>query len=102
MIRVTGTGEAVAFEHVDPCGFLNHHFVQPAHRSKGLGAAVEKDLCVKLIKKGILHFKDVEIHNSIVVESSDRSPYWTKRKDSEGNPAIFMFFKVKKKEVTQK
>ena len=99
MVRVTGTGEPVAFEMLNPRGSLNHLFTQPAHRSKGLGSAVEKAICVKLIKKGIIPAKNVESYNVNVVKSTDKNPYWTRRDDSEGNPIMMEFLKVSKNEA---
>lgn len=101
MIRVSGTGEPVSFELTDPCGFLNHLFTQPSHRSKGLGVATEKGLCVKLIKNGMIPAKDVETNNPNVIAWSDKSPYWTRWDDAEGNPVMMMFLKVMKKESCQ-
>jgi len=83
MIRVKETGEPAAFEVVNPIGSLSHQFTQPAHRRKGLGAAVEKQICVKLIKKGMVPCKNVEDDNLNVIKSSDKNPYWTKKADSE-------------------
>ena len=50
LIRCQSTGNPVAFEFTDSRGSLNHQFVQPEHRGKGLGSAVEKHLCRQLIK----------------------------------------------------
>uniref|UniRef100_A0A914EQC9 Uncharacterized protein n=1 Tax=Acrobeloides nanus TaxID=290746 RepID=A0A914EQC9_9BILA len=44
IIRKEGEPNPVAFELMDPSGFLNHHYTQLEHRRKGLGAAVELDL----------------------------------------------------------
>jgi len=98
MIRVKGTGEPAAFELVNPLGSLSHQFTQPAHRLKGLGAAVEQQLCVKLIKKGMVPSKNVEYDNLNVVRSADKNPYWTKRVDSEGHPITMAYYRIKKKE----
>lgn len=99
MIRVSGTGEPASYELTDACGFLNHLFTRPPHRSKGLGAATENGLCVKLIKHGMVPAKDVETNNPDVIKWSDKSPYWTRWNDSEGNPTIMMFLRVMKKET---
>ena len=101
MIRVKGTGEPVSFEHTDPCGYLTHLFTQPSPRSKGLATVTENDLCVKLIKAGMIPFKDVETNNPNVITWTDKSPYWTRWDDQEGNPVIMMFLKVMKKETFQ-
>ena len=42
--------EVVAYEMVDPSGFLKAHYVFPVHRGKGLGNAIERDLCKKCIR----------------------------------------------------
>ena len=99
MVRATGTGEIVAFEITYPRGSLNHLFTQPSHRLRGLGSAVEKALCVKLIKNGIIPSKNVASDNLSVVKSTDKNPYWTRKDDSEGNPIMMTYFKVVKKET---
>uniref|UniRef100_A0A914Z623 Glycine N-acyltransferase-like protein n=1 Tax=Panagrolaimus superbus TaxID=310955 RepID=A0A914Z623_9BILA len=50
LIRHKSGDNVVAFEYVDARGCMNHQFVLPEHRCKGLGSAVEKALCLKLIK----------------------------------------------------
>lgn len=99
MIRVTGTGEPAAFELSDPFGFINHLYTQPDHRSKGLGSAIEKQICAKLIRKEIVPTKDVEVDNLPVVKSSNKSPYWTRKADSNGDPITTMFLKGIRKEL---
>uniref|UniRef100_A0A914C823 Glycine N-acyltransferase-like protein n=1 Tax=Acrobeloides nanus TaxID=290746 RepID=A0A914C823_9BILA len=42
--------EVVAYEMVDPSGFLKAHYVFPVHRGNGLGNAIERDLCKKCIR----------------------------------------------------
>ncbi|KAE9550075.1 hypothetical protein FO519_006707 [Halicephalobus sp. NKZ332] len=98
MIRVSGTGEPAAFELTDPTGYLNHLFTQPLHRVKGLGTAVEKGLCVKLIKRGMIPFKEVGIHNENAVKATNKSPYWTRWEDSEGKPILMTFVEMRGKD----
>lgn len=50
LVRDKKTGDAVSFELVDSTGFLNHLFTLPEHRNRGIGAAVEVNLCLKLIR----------------------------------------------------
>ena len=100
MIKVSGTGEPIAYEVTNPCGYLNHLFTHPAHRSKGLGTAVEKELCVKLIKKGIAPSKDVSMRGGIAVRLSEKSPYWTRWEDSEGNPVVMKFHHIIQRETS--
>ena len=100
MIRLKGTGDPIAYEVTNPSGYLNHLFTQPAHRSKGLGTAVEREICAKLIKKGIVPAKDVSMRAGNAVTMSERSPYWTKWTDFEGNPVIMKFHHIIKKEMS--
>jgi hypothetical protein len=73
LIRHKSTGDAVAFE-----------YVLPEHRQKGLGSAVEKMVCQKLIKENMMPFKFVELSNEKVIAASKKSKYWTCWKDSNG------------------
>lgn len=50
LIRHKSTDDVVAFEYVDARGCINHQYVLAEHRQKGLGSAVEKLVCQKLIK----------------------------------------------------
>uniref|UniRef100_A0AC34GE44 FR47-like domain-containing protein n=1 Tax=Panagrolaimus sp. ES5 TaxID=591445 RepID=A0AC34GE44_9BILA len=72
LVREKKTGEAIAFELVDLSGFMNHLFTLPEHRNKGIGYAVETDLCIKLIREGIVPFKDVETFNKNVLAASEK------------------------------
>lgn len=44
------SGLAVAFELLDPSWQFTHQYVMPEHRRKGLGNAIERDLCQKCIR----------------------------------------------------
>uniref|UniRef100_A0AC34QUZ5 Glycine N-acyltransferase-like protein n=1 Tax=Panagrolaimus sp. JU765 TaxID=591449 RepID=A0AC34QUZ5_9BILA len=94
MIRVADSGKPAAFEVTDACGFLNHLYTMPEHRRKGLGTAVEMEICRKLIEAGMTPNKDVETWNSHVIATSEKSPYWTCWKDDSGNPVHVLFLKV--------
>ncbi|KAE9546333.1 hypothetical protein FO519_010455, partial [Halicephalobus sp. NKZ332] len=83
MIRVSETGEPAAFELTDPWGFVMHRFTLPPHRSKGLGSAVQKEIFVKLIKRGIIPSGYIETNNSSVIESANKNPYRTRWDDAE-------------------
>uniref|UniRef100_A0A914PA79 Glycine N-acyltransferase-like protein n=1 Tax=Panagrolaimus davidi TaxID=227884 RepID=A0A914PA79_9BILA len=84
LIRDSLTDEPVSFEHSDTRGCLNHLLTFPLHRNKGLGTSVEKNLCLKMIQKGMIPYKFVETTNFAVAESNIRSKYWTCWKDMNG------------------
>uniref|UniRef100_A0AC34FE13 FR47-like domain-containing protein n=1 Tax=Panagrolaimus sp. ES5 TaxID=591445 RepID=A0AC34FE13_9BILA len=88
LVREKRTEEAIAFEHVDSTGFMNHLFTHPEHRNKGIGSAVEIDLCIKLIREGIVPFKDVETFNKNVLAASEKSKYWTRWNSINGQAVL--------------
>ncbi|CAD6197823.1 unnamed protein product [Caenorhabditis auriculariae] len=95
MIRHEKDG-AVAFEMLDHWGMLNHQFVLPDHRRRGLGNLIELTICQKCLKQGIKVHKTVEEYNVEVLKRSDKSPIWTVL-TSEGKPIIwdYLVFQVK-------
>uniref|UniRef100_A0AC34G6X4 Glycine N-acyltransferase-like protein n=1 Tax=Panagrolaimus sp. ES5 TaxID=591445 RepID=A0AC34G6X4_9BILA len=84
LIRDKKTDEPVSFEHSDTRGCLNHLLTFPSHRNKGLGTSVEKSLCIKMIKNGMVPYKFVETTNLSVIKSNNRSKYWTCWEDLNG------------------
>uniref|UniRef100_A0AC34FSM7 Glycine N-acyltransferase-like protein n=1 Tax=Panagrolaimus sp. ES5 TaxID=591445 RepID=A0AC34FSM7_9BILA len=93
LVREKKTDEAIAFELVDSSGFMNHLFTLPEHRNKGIGYAVETDLCIKLIREGIVPFKDVETFNKSVLAASEKSKYWTRWNSANDEPILVTFHK---------
>uniref|UniRef100_A0A914DNB6 Glycine N-acyltransferase-like protein n=1 Tax=Acrobeloides nanus TaxID=290746 RepID=A0A914DNB6_9BILA len=83
------SGFPVAYEMIDSSSMFTHQYVQPDHRGKGLGNAVERDLGQKCIRQDITPFKAVETYNTEVLTASDRSPYWI-RWDYDGKPINHM------------
>uniref|UniRef100_A0A914CK57 Glycine N-acyltransferase-like protein n=1 Tax=Acrobeloides nanus TaxID=290746 RepID=A0A914CK57_9BILA len=79
------SGSPVAYEMIDSSSMFTHQYVQPDHRGKGLGNAVERDLAQKCIRQDMTPFKAVETYNTEVLTASDRSPYWI-RWDYDGKP----------------
>uniref|UniRef100_A0AC35GEH1 Glycine N-acyltransferase-like protein n=1 Tax=Panagrolaimus sp. PS1159 TaxID=55785 RepID=A0AC35GEH1_9BILA len=96
MIREKATEKPISFEHSDNRGCLAHLFTLEQHRNKGLGNAVEKNICLKLIKNKIIPYKFIEISNSKVLESTIRSKYWTRWENSNG-PVCHDWVKVNDK-----
>uniref|UniRef100_A0A914CAH6 Glycine N-acyltransferase-like protein n=2 Tax=Acrobeloides nanus TaxID=290746 RepID=A0A914CAH6_9BILA len=84
------TGFPIAYEMTDSSAICTHQYVHPDHRRKGLGNAVERDLCQKCIRLGITPNKTVETFNKEVLDASNRSPYWT-RWEHDGNPVELMW-----------
>uniref|UniRef100_A0AC34GHV1 N-acetyltransferase domain-containing protein n=1 Tax=Panagrolaimus sp. ES5 TaxID=591445 RepID=A0AC34GHV1_9BILA len=78
LVREKTSGKPIAWEMIDMSGLCNHLFTLPEHRNKGIGSAVEKDLCLKLIRENMTPYKTVELFNKDVLASSDRSKYWTR------------------------
>uniref|UniRef100_A0A7E4UQU1 Glycine N-acyltransferase-like protein n=1 Tax=Panagrellus redivivus TaxID=6233 RepID=A0A7E4UQU1_PANRE len=97
LIRHKLTQLPAAFEMTDAGGFLTHHYTMPEHRRKGLGEAVEKDICRKLINEGFVPSKDVETFNEAVLSASNKSPYWT-RWEVADEPVVMTFLKHVAKE----
>uniref|UniRef100_A0A914C2N4 Glycine N-acyltransferase-like protein n=1 Tax=Acrobeloides nanus TaxID=290746 RepID=A0A914C2N4_9BILA len=93
IIRKEGEPNPVAFELMDPSGFLNHHYTQLEHRRKGLGAAVELELAQNCLRLGIHPFKLVEAWNNSVLETSNRSRYWSRLEYDDGE-VVPMYFAV--------
>uniref|UniRef100_A0A7E4URW4 Glycine N-acyltransferase-like protein n=1 Tax=Panagrellus redivivus TaxID=6233 RepID=A0A7E4URW4_PANRE len=98
LIRHIPSGNAVSYEHIDVAGLLTHLFTLPEHRRKGLGTAVEIDLCRKCIETGINPFKYVELFNVKVLETSDKTDYWSRMNDETGAAIVTTFLKMTKKE----
>uniref|UniRef100_A0A914Z099 Glycine N-acyltransferase-like protein n=1 Tax=Panagrolaimus superbus TaxID=310955 RepID=A0A914Z099_9BILA len=93
LVREKQRNEAISFELVDLSGFMNHLFTLPEHRNKGIGSAVETDLCIKLIKEGIVPYKDVETFNKSVLAASEKSKYWTRWNSANDEPILVNFYK---------
>uniref|UniRef100_A0A914BWA0 Glycine N-acyltransferase-like protein n=1 Tax=Acrobeloides nanus TaxID=290746 RepID=A0A914BWA0_9BILA len=85
----------VAYEMLEMSSLFNHQYVDPKHRGKGLGNIVERDLAKKCIKVGIPPCKTVVITNKNVVESAERSPFWT-RWDYEEKPVVYVYLSQEK------
>uniref|UniRef100_A0AC35GB05 GNAT family N-acetyltransferase n=1 Tax=Panagrolaimus sp. PS1159 TaxID=55785 RepID=A0AC35GB05_9BILA len=90
LVREKSTKQPIAFEMIDMSGLCNHLFTLPEHRQKGIGSAVEKDLCLKLIRENMTPYKTVELFNEDVIASSDRSKYWT-RWELNGKPVHIIY-----------
>ncbi|KAE9549111.1 hypothetical protein FO519_007672 [Halicephalobus sp. NKZ332] len=100
LIRLESTGEAVSYEMSDS-GYIHHLYTMPEHRRKGLGDAVEKDICTNIIKTGYTPFKAVELFNKAVLASTDRSEFWTKVCFEDGNPVSYYFHFLESPELQQ-
>uniref|UniRef100_A0A7E4WDL6 Glycine N-acyltransferase-like protein n=1 Tax=Panagrellus redivivus TaxID=6233 RepID=A0A7E4WDL6_PANRE len=88
LVRHSPSGNAVAFEHIDAVGLLTHQFTLAEHRQKGLGAAVEMHMCRQLIALGLTPFKFVELFNVKVLQTSEKTSYWTRRNTDNGTPSV--------------
>ncbi|ETN73692.1 hypothetical protein NECAME_00781 [Necator americanus] len=85
-------GKPVAFEMMSQSGSLNHLFVVEEHRRKGLGQIVELDLSQKAIRFGLKVCKYVEPFNKSLIDSTTRSPYWTRAKQDNGDDLINVYY----------
>ncbi|KAK6728539.1 hypothetical protein RB195_005900 [Necator americanus] len=85
-------GKPVAFEMMSQSGSLNHLFVVEEHRRKGLGQIVELDLSQKAIRFGLKVCKYVEPFNKSLIDSTTRSPYWTRAKHDNGDDLINVYY----------
>uniref|UniRef100_A0A914VUS9 Glycine N-acyltransferase-like protein n=1 Tax=Plectus sambesii TaxID=2011161 RepID=A0A914VUS9_9BILA len=68
----------VAFEMCFSSGAMNHLYVDPEFRGKGLGTAVELRLSQKLIASSLTPHKFVEIDNEVAFSFAEKSKYFTK------------------------
>jgi hypothetical protein len=91
-------GNLIAHEILFPTGALNHLYVVPEFRGKGLGTAVELKLCQKLIQMGIWPYKFVEKENIPAITMTTKSDLWQEvmKKDSD-SPVTFGFQLVSRK-----
>ncbi|EYB98256.1 hypothetical protein Y032_0132g1676 [Ancylostoma ceylanicum] len=89
-ICVRHKGSPVAFEMVDPAGFLNNQFVFPEHRRKGIGAAVESKLTQRCVSIGMRPFKTVSRSNQSVLAATYTSSQWTHWKEND-RPVVMIF-----------
>ncbi|CAJ0566818.1 unnamed protein product, partial [Mesorhabditis spiculigera] len=87
---VRHNGDPVAFEMLDPAGFLNHQFVFEDHRRRGLGNAVELLLTQKCIRNKMTPFKTVSKSNRIVLDATAKNRFWT-RWEENGQPVTVIF-----------
>ncbi|KAL6729705.1 hypothetical protein Aduo_000738 [Ancylostoma duodenale] len=85
-------GKPVAFEMMSQSGSLNHLFVLEEHRRKGLGQIVELDLAKKAIRLGLNVNKNIELFNESLIDSTSRSPFWTKAKQPDGSDYINLYY----------
>ncbi|RCN53227.1 hypothetical protein ANCCAN_00786 [Ancylostoma caninum] len=85
-------GKPVAFEMMSQSGSLNHLFVLEQHRRKGLGQIVELDLAKKAIRLGLKVNKNIELFNESLIDSTSRSPFWTKAKQEDGSDYINLYY----------
>ncbi|EYB85599.1 hypothetical protein Y032_0295g1658 [Ancylostoma ceylanicum] len=85
-------GKPVAFEMTSQSGSLNHLFVLEEHRRKGLGQIVELDLAKKAIGFGLHVNKTIELFNESLIDSTSRSPFWTKAKLDDGSDYIHLYY----------
>uniref|UniRef100_A0A914CC21 Glycine N-acyltransferase-like protein n=1 Tax=Acrobeloides nanus TaxID=290746 RepID=A0A914CC21_9BILA len=120
LIREKSSGKPIAYELVDPSGYINHQYTCPEHRQKGLGNAVEMDVSRKCIdgyinhqytcpehrQKGLGNAVEMDVSRKCIeigivpnktvsikntnFESSKRCPYWTLW-EHNGNPVIFAY-----------
>uniref|UniRef100_A0A914VYI5 Glycine N-acyltransferase-like protein n=1 Tax=Plectus sambesii TaxID=2011161 RepID=A0A914VYI5_9BILA len=82
----------VAFEMLYPVGAMNHLFVVPEHRGKGLGKAVELKLCQKMIEMNIWPYKFVESSNTIATSMTIKSDLWLSTSKSDSDRATLFNF----------
>lgn len=76
---------------VDPAGFMNNQYVFEQHRRKGLGTAVEVQLAQKCIQNGMVPFKTVDKRNTVALQASTTSPFWTLWRDDQGKAVTVVF-----------
>uniref|UniRef100_A0A7E4VXT4 Glycine N-acyltransferase-like protein n=1 Tax=Panagrellus redivivus TaxID=6233 RepID=A0A7E4VXT4_PANRE len=94
LIRHIPTGDAASCEHIDAVGLMTHQFTIKEHRQKGLGTAVEKDMCRQLISLGLTPFKCVELYNVNLLKASDNTVYWTRRDCDIGKPSVTTYLEI--------
>uniref|UniRef100_A0A914CAR9 Glycine N-acyltransferase-like protein n=1 Tax=Acrobeloides nanus TaxID=290746 RepID=A0A914CAR9_9BILA len=92
LVRSKKNAELVGWALLDPSGYIRHHYVLPDHRQKGIGSAIEKDICKKCLKKNIAPYKTVEIDNPEAMEFSIKSKFWTRWFNNDG-PVLVHFVK---------
>lgn len=105
-------GQPVAWELVHTNGMLNHLYVLPEHRGKGLGHIVEQDMARRLIRfsytrenpfimlrEGFIVYKTVEFYNKSVHKHSEASPFWSIRRSPDGEPITRVFMPVWPEEI---
>jgi hypothetical protein len=82
------TNKLIAFEYNDGIGTIAHQYVYPEYRNKGIGKAVEILICQKNLKElDILPSKCVALTRTKVISITEKTKYWSKLMDANGNPA---------------
>jgi hypothetical protein len=82
------TNKLVSFEYNDGIGTIAHQYTYPEYRNKGLGKAVEILICQKNLRElDILPSKCVAPARPKVIAITEKTKYWSKLMDTNGNPS---------------
>uniref|UniRef100_A0A915E8Q3 Glycine N-acyltransferase-like protein n=1 Tax=Ditylenchus dipsaci TaxID=166011 RepID=A0A915E8Q3_9BILA len=95
LLRESKSNKLVSFELLDPSGFLNHQYTLPEFRNRGLGSLVERDMCKKCLRLGILPHKCIEMYNVDLLKACSKSTFWKKWVDGQGQDIAFTFIQHK-------